>query len=138
MKKANKPLDWTAQLVMLRGMTERFGSLHEAQVLQLKLWPFAVDPGLVSSKANVDMEGKLVEFLWEGGAAKRGPKYQARLKTLDGSVKFLLGDGWTTVVKLAGVPIYPVDTKNAKPETDSRKRRNSEKRKRRANRKARR
>jgi len=137
MKKTDaKPLDWTAQLVMLRGMTERFQSLHEAQKLQLQLWPFVVDTSLANTKANVDMEAKTVQFVWTGSSMKIGPKYNQRLKVLDDSVKFLLGNDWTVTVWRDGTLIYPVDTKNAKP---GRKRGNSKKRRRaRAGRKQRR
>lgn len=129
-----KPLDWTSQLVMLRGMTERFGSLHEAQKLQLQLWPFTVDSAIEGNKANVDMEAKVVEFIWRGSTMKIDSKYRERLGTLAKNVQFLLGSGWSTFVVRDGVPIYPVDTKNGSKTISSRKRRNSKTKRRRARR----
>ena len=127
-KQKDNKLDWTAQLVMLRSMTERFGSIHEAQALQLKLWPFTVDPSLINSKAEVDVEGKGVDFYWErlgtDFVINRG--YQKRLKELENNVKFLLGDNWLMTVRLNQTLIFPLDTKNAK--TRNNKRRNSKKR----------
>ena|ERR1039457_1535063 len=107
------PLDWAAQLAMLRGMTQRFGSIHEAQALQLKLWPFTVDNTLENSNAAVDFENKQVDFEWLGSAMKIDKKYQERLETLKCNVKFLLGDDWSMTVSSSGTAIFPLsDTKN--------------------------
>jgi hypothetical protein len=108
-----EPLDWTAQLVMLREMTKRFGSIHEAQALQLKLWPFTVDNTLENSNAAVDFENKHVSFEWLGSTMKIDKKYQERLETLECNVKFLLGDDWSMSVIEDGTAIFPLsDTKN--------------------------
>jgi hypothetical protein len=127
-KKKNDSLDWTAQLVMLRSMTERFGSLHEAQILQLKLWPFTVDPTLDSTKAEVDIEGKRVDFYWGSPCTKINidSNYQKRIRELDNNVKFLLGGDWIMTIHLNQTLIFPLDTNNAKPKNN--KRRNSKKR----------
>jgi hypothetical protein len=93
---------------MLRNLFQHFGSLHEAQVLQLRLWPFTVDPKLANSKAILNLEGKVVEFRWGGGAKKIDKKYQERLQELDKNVKFLLGEDWTITVMLNGALIFPV------------------------------
>jgi hypothetical protein len=105
-KSKSKSLDWTAQLVMLRDMTRHFGTIHEAQVLQLRGWPFTVDPSLEKSEARVDIEGKKVEFVWTGSTMKIDKKYQFRLKTLGSNVKFLLGDDWEITVNSNGVTIF--------------------------------
>lgn len=120
-----KPLDWTAQLVMLRGMTERFGSIHEAQALQLKLWPFTVDPMLVNTKAEIDMEGKRIDFYWVSSYIRSSidKKYKKRLKELESNVKFLLGADWTMTVHLNQTLIFPIDTKNGKARRQLRRRR---------------
>jgi hypothetical protein len=110
--KKQKPLDWSAQLVLLRGLTQRFNSLHEAQSLQLKLWPFVVDNTLDKTEAHVDIEGKFVNFIWIGSKKKIDAKYQYRLKTLDSNVKFLLGEDWSMSVIRDGVTIFPLDTNN--------------------------
>ena len=108
------PLDWAAQLAMLRGMTQRFGSIHEAQALQLKLWPFTVDNTLENSNAAVDFENKQVDFEWLGSAMKIDKKYQERLETLKCNVKFLLGDDWSMTVSSSGTAIFPLDTNDTK------------------------
>jgi hypothetical protein len=124
---AVKPLDWTAQLVMLREMTKRFGSLHEAQSLQLKLWPFTVDSTIANSQAKVDIEGKTVEFNWIGSKMKVDKKYQERLNALNSNVKFLLGEEWVMVVKSDGTPIFPIEIQNA-GSSQKRKRKRSNRR----------
>jgi hypothetical protein len=124
-KPKDSKFDWTAQLVMLRDMTKRFGTIHEAQALQLKLWPYTVDPTLTNSKCALDMESKYIEFEWSGPPVKIEKKYQTRLKTLDSNVKFLLGDDWNVKVNRNSETIFPLDTKNGKP---ANRRRSSSKR----------
>jgi len=116
---ATDKFDWSAQLVMLRGMTKRLGVLHEAQCLQLRLWPFSIDPTLEKSEAKVDLESKRVDFVWTGSTLKVNKKYQTRLKALKDNVKFLLGDDWSITVTLDGAAISLVDT-NGKSSNRSR------------------
>ena len=110
-------LDWTAQLVMLRGMTQKLGVLHEAQALQLRLWPYTVDPSLDKSEAKVDLEAKVITFVWNGSTLKIDKKYKERLQTLSDNVKFLLGEGWLIEVVLDGITIFVSDTNVTKPST---------------------
>ena len=111
-KPQSKDLDYTAQLVMLKDMTRRFGTLHEAQVLQLRLWPFTVNATLDNANAKVDIEGKRVEYVWTGSKMDLDKKYQFRLNTLNDNVKFLLGNDWSMTVICDGTTIFPLDTKN--------------------------
>jgi hypothetical protein len=113
-KPQSKDLDYTAQLVMLKDMTRRFGTLHSAQVLQLRLWPFTVDTTLDNANAKVDIEGKRVEYVWTGSKMDLDKKYQFRLNTLNDNVKFLLGNDWSMTVVCDGTTIFPLDTKNVK------------------------
>ena len=112
--------DWTAQLAMLRGMTQKLGVLHEAQALQLRLWPYTVDPTLEKSEAKVDLEAKVVTFVWSGSTLKIDKKYKERLQTLSDNVKFLLGDVWLIEVVLDGITIFVSDTNVTKPSTKRR------------------
>lgn len=106
-----KGLDQTQQLVALQGMTERLGVLHDAQVLQLKMWPFAVDPELAGASAEVDIPAKRLVMLWldpkkPNGFAPKG-HYLTRLKHLARSVKLiLLGAAWSFEVQMNGAVIY--------------------------------
>lgn len=49
---------WSAQLAQLRDLTDKTGILHEAQVLQLKLWPYLA---LRSPPA------KSIQIVWDSG-----------------------------------------------------------------------
>lgn len=106
------PLDQTfaEQLVVLRGMTERTGALHEAQVLQLKMWP----PIFLGSKGHTfswDFESKRMTFDIQLPWHKK--KVNARgLNALADAVRFLLGDDWTVVVRRDGVKLIE---SNGKP-----------------------
>ena len=116
-----KTLTATEQLVLLRDMTERLGVVHEAQALQLRLCPYAVDPSLESSVAEVNLDEKKVFFRW--GSPQRGvtsqgfdAAYKKRLKALDQHIRFMFGESWTVVVTMNGSSIFPLKSNvRAKP-----------------------
>jgi len=55
----NEPLTTKEQLMQLKAMTVRLGSIHEAQALQLKMWPLLL-PNISKSVAKIDVETKTV------------------------------------------------------------------------------
>jgi hypothetical protein len=108
--KKEGPGDYTTQLLRLRSLTGHLGALHEAQVLQLRLWPFAVDPLLLDKgvKAQIDINGKKIRYTWK---AKRSTKwkpdkaYLGRVKVLQEAIKTMLGEDWSFTINLNGKPI---------------------------------
>lgn len=50
-----------SQLMLLKEATNRFGAIHEAQLLQLKMYPILLS-GVVKSETHIDVERKLVFF----------------------------------------------------------------------------
>jgi len=54
-------LDIYTQLMLLKEATNRYGALHEAQVLQLKMYPILLS-GVKKAETHVDIEKKLVFF----------------------------------------------------------------------------
>jgi len=52
----------TEQLILLKGITNMTGVLHEAQVLQLQLYPLMVYEKGTSSVAEVDFEKRAIKF----------------------------------------------------------------------------
>jgi hypothetical protein len=123
-------LDWTSQLVMLRDLTARFGGVHEAQVLQLKLWPHCVDTTITKNKFIVDTEGKTVVFEWLGSTKKIDKDYKNKLKVLDEGVKFLFGNDWSITVQSDGAIIYPLDTNGFKSRKPSKSNKRSNRKRR--------
>ena len=124
-----KKFTYQEQLVILRDLYQRTGALHEAQVLQLKLWPFAVDPKLDKSKADVDLDNKVVTFTWVGKKSKKDKKYNYRLEELYKHLRFMLGDDWIMRIHLNGSLIFPLDTKHVKPIRNNRIRKSSNRKK---------
>lgn len=91
------------QLLLLRETTKTFGVLHEAQALQLRLWPHAVDPKLITAKAEISIDSNIIYWEWES-KSKRISKH--RLEALDRSVKLMLGDEWVIKIRLNQKPIW--------------------------------
>jgi hypothetical protein len=103
--------DFTTQLLKLRVLTERFGVIHQAQRLNLQLWPFTIDPELEKSEAHVDIENHSVNFLWIANHSKGwvpDEAYRFRLQELGKSIALMLGNTWTFTIKVNGVAIFPV------------------------------
>lgn len=87
----------SSQLAHLREFTAKYGLLHDAQVLQLKLWPLVAFPHSTSSKAEVSVEERSVRF--QITTKGKGPKnLSVRLHSLGESVQWLLGADWTVAV----------------------------------------
>jgi len=73
----NQTIDVREQLQLLKAMTVRTGSIHEAQVLQLKSWPMLIQ-NVTKAKAKVDVKTKLVVFDCES-TGTRATKLQKKL-----------------------------------------------------------
>lgn len=101
---------------MLRDLTQRMGIIHEAQALQIRNWPFAVDPEIDKAQAILDVEGKTLHYEWQAAnrKAKWSPdaSYRKRLKALSGGVAFLLGPGWKMSVAVNGKSIFSMNEEN--------------------------
>lgn len=83
------------QFAMLRDMTARLGVLHEAQVLQLKLWPHTLIPNLNRFEILVDVQGRALEYHVQfQGRAPAKTKLKAPLAKLEECVRWLLGETW--------------------------------------------
>jgi hypothetical protein len=112
------------QIAVLRGLTKRTEILHEAQVLQLRLWPFAVDPSLSNSEASIDFPTHQVSFAWKdtdkSQTWKATSKYLSGIDRLQESVRFLLGNGWKISVSMNGKKFFP-PTKKSKPKKTKKK-----------------
>lgn len=89
-----------AQLGILRGLTRTTGVLHEAQVLQLKMWPRLAIPHAESTEFGWDPINRTIEFRARVARGQKPPRdLVKRLKGLDRSVKSLLGTDVVVRVK---------------------------------------
>lgn len=96
------------QLQMLKEQTRLTGGLHEAQVLQLKMWPLVVFDTCHSSSFTWDPDKKVISFKVEAPWSKSGGGVKAkkfplaywkeRVTVLNGWVQTLLGDEWMITV----------------------------------------
>lgn len=105
---ARRALTKEEQLIVLRDLTKRTSGIHEAQVLQLRLWPFAVDPTLEKAEAHVGPEEDppLVRYVWTGSKLTVDKPYCDRVLELVRCVKFILGNNWSVEVQKDGEVIF--------------------------------
>lgn len=92
------------QLQMLKETTRMTGGLHEAQCLQLKMWPLVVFEAQTSS-FTWDPDTKIVLFDVSLMKSNKKPAIKAmtqRVEALNSWVQQLLGDEWIAKVKIDG------------------------------------
>ena len=58
---AQQTLSIKEQLLHLKMMTERFGSLHEAQILQIRNYPLLI-PGVKKAEVSINIDKKVVIY----------------------------------------------------------------------------
>lgn len=102
--------DAWGQLMVLRGVTQTTGVLHEAQIVQLRYWPRIAAPHSTSCDiAWSPKDGRkrqCVEFRMKVGAGRPPKDFKARLQGLDRSVKALLGPDTTVRVKVGPKKLF--------------------------------
>ena len=109
-----KDLDYSSQLHLLRSFSKQFGVLHEAQVIQLRYWPYAVDPDLPAeggAEVNLMMEDEKIKYIWTDAKRtkkwKPDKKYRERLEHLAKWTKWMLGENFSVRIELNGKKLYP-------------------------------
>jgi hypothetical protein len=88
------------QLLMLKGLTRSMGVLHEAQVLQLKMWPLVLFTHARKCEERVNLETREIDFVILQTKGEAPKDLEARMEALVGWTKWLLGDDWMVKVKL--------------------------------------
>lgn len=100
------------QLAQLRSFTSVYGALHEAQVLQLKLWPRVAIPNSKSSEAHVNCETSFVKIIAKT-VGKSDKKQPERTEALARSIQWMLGDQWYVMIFDGPKKLYDLKPKVA-------------------------
>lgn len=95
------------QLKLLKFQTQMTGGLHEAQVLQLKIWPRLIFPEATGSSFTWDPEGKTLGFTLNLPPKLRKPRkyWEQGVEILQSWVHELLGGEWVIGIQ-AGKKTY--------------------------------
>jgi hypothetical protein len=94
------------EMLILRDLTRRTGTIQEPQALNLRVWPRGF-LGVVSSTAYYTHANLSIEFQVGDFDADGKPKaFDDRLRYLDAAVKFLLGLDVTVRVTKGGSLLY--------------------------------
>jgi hypothetical protein len=90
------------QLIALKSITKLTGGLHEAQVLQLRMWPMVVAEQVDHSETQIDIPNKKV--LFKLFLNKPAPTdMDKRLAKLRENVEWLLGEEWAVQWEVSNV-----------------------------------
>lgn len=91
-------LDIYEQLMLLKATTNSFGALHEAQALQLKMYPLLLN-GVKKAETHVDIEKKMIFFkILEGKGFKLTKKNKNIIEKIVLWTRNLLWDDCSIVV----------------------------------------
>lgn len=105
MAKPNIENNLEEQLILLRDLTKRMSVLHDAQRLQLQMWPIVLFQEAKNVQSELSMDKREITFLVQqpGKATK---DFKTSCATLNDWVKWLLGDEWIVKVKLRDKQVY--------------------------------
>lgn len=94
------------QLGLLREVTKTTGMLHSAQVMHLQAWGQIALPHAKAIDLAWGAETRVIEFRAKASKEKAPRDLKKRLKGLDESLRTLLGEDLTIVVKYGRQTIY--------------------------------
>ena len=84
------------QLGHLKVLTERFGTLHEAQLLQIRNYPLLI-PGVKKAETSIDMEKKIVKYDCNTGD-KKFRKTKQTMTFIDNIYEWIKYVAWTDTI----------------------------------------
>lgn len=96
------------QLGQLKALTERFGTLHEAQLLQIRNYPLLI-PGIKTAETTIDMEKKIINYKCKSNPKKKFRKTKQVMSFLDHIYEWCKYVSWSDVtleVKVDGKDIF--------------------------------
>ena len=88
---------WDQLSTLRRMVTEPMNALHQAQIIQLKFWPFIAAPHIKKHETSWDMEKKLIEIRAVSGKDKPLKNLSSRMAALLRSVQDMLGELWQVI-----------------------------------------
>jgi hypothetical protein len=94
------------QLLLLRDLTARMGVLHDAQALQMKMWPLVLFTHAKKTEQRVNIKEKEVDYILLQTKGKPPEDLEKRFAALNEWTKWLLGPDWLVRVKLRDKLIY--------------------------------
>lgn len=107
------------QLAVLRDQTRRFGTLHESQVFQLKMWGGVAFHGTGKWTLHLNVPDKSITYVLPKSGKRLPPNLPSLIAALQRSVTWLLGEEWGMSVKQSSKLLYDgrqvtTSTQNAK------------------------
>lgn len=102
------------QLGQLKMLTERFGTLHEAQLLQIRNYPLLI-VGVKTVETNIDMEKKIITYKCKSDPKKKFRKTKQVMSLIDHIYEWCKYVSWGEVIleiKVDGKDVF--DSRTAK------------------------
>ncbi len=87
------------QLMLLRNLTKTTGLLHDAQLLQLKMWSLVFSSHVSSCEMHIDQEKQQIDFHLKT-KGRTPADFQERCGHLVEWVQKLLGGEWLVRIKI--------------------------------------
>ena len=93
------------QLLWLKSMTVRTGAIHEAQALQLKMYPMML-PGAKKGEARVGIDDKVVHYIVTCRPFKQDAVFKKTCAAIEKWTRWLLWDEARIMIKVNGKVVY--------------------------------
>lgn len=102
------------QLMLLKATTIRTGAIHEAQALQLKMWP-RLNKSISSSEAQVSVDNHQVIFICESKGMRPTQAHKLFFDNLERWVRTMLWDDTYVKVVVNGKTVFESEDANEQP-----------------------
>jgi len=93
------------QLMLLKATTIRTGAIHEAQALQLKVWP-RMNKSIDKSEAQVSVDNRQVIFICESKSMRPTKAHKLFFENLENWVRTMLWDDTYVKVIVNGKTVF--------------------------------
>ena len=93
--------DFKAQLQWLKATTIRTGGIHDAQALQLKMYPLML-PNVTKAEAHVSVDEKAVHYIATAKPYKKTEKFTETCAAIVKWTRWLLWDDTKVTIKVNG------------------------------------
>jgi hypothetical protein len=93
------------QLQLLKAVTIRTGAIHDAQALQLKMWPTLI-PGVYKSEARVNVDKKIVTFVCESNSLRATKRSKLLYANIAKWTQNILWNETKVIIKINDKAVY--------------------------------
>ena len=102
----SETLSTKEQLIQLKAITERTGAIHEAQAMQLRMWPLLI-PQIQEAQVSVDTDRHYVIIKCKSDKFRNTKKAKLTYSNIETWVQQILWDDTVVFIDVNDRKVYP-------------------------------